>query len=143
MSRSPYEVLGVGKNATQKDIQSAYRRLAKKLHPDLNPGDKDAEDRFKAVSAAYALLGDEDKRGKYDRGEIDETGAETPPRHFYRDYASAGDTASRYESAHSFSDFGAADDIFSGFFFKAQPRPTPIQGPRCLLFHGDRLPRGC
>ncbi|MFD1326515.1 DnaJ C-terminal domain-containing protein [Mycoplana ramosa] len=116
MSRSPYEVLGVGKNATQKDIQSAYRRLAKKLHPDLNPGDKDAEDRFKAVSAAYALLGDEDKRGKYDRGEIDETGAETPPRHFYRDYASAGDTANRYESAHSFSDFGAADDIFSGFF---------------------------
>ncbi|HUH48303.1 MAG TPA: J domain-containing protein [Mycoplana sp.] len=116
MSRSPYEVLGVGKNATRKDIQSAYRRLAKKLHPDLNPGDKDAEDRFKAISAAYALLGDEEKRGKYDRGEIDETGAETPPRHFYRDYASADDTAGRYESAHSFSDFGAADDIFSGFF---------------------------
>ena len=44
MSRSPYEVLGVGKNATQKDIQSAYRKLAKKLHPDLNPGDREAED---------------------------------------------------------------------------------------------------
>lgn len=116
MSRSPYEVLGVGKNASQKDIQSAYRKLAKKLHPDLNPGDKDAEDRFKAISAAYALLGDEEKRGKYDRGEIDETGAETPPRHYYRDYASAGDTANRYESTHSFSDFGDADDIFSGFF---------------------------
>ncbi len=116
MSRSPYEVLGVGKNATQKDIQSAYRKLAKKLHPDLNPGDKDAEERFKAVSAAYALLGDEEKRGKYDRGEIDETGAETPPRQYYRDYASAGATGGRYEGNQSFSDFGNVDDIFSGFF---------------------------
>lgn len=116
MSRSPYEVLGVGKDATQKDIQSAYRKLAKKLHPDLNPGDKDAEDRFKAISAAYAVLGDEDKRGKYDRGEIDEAGAETPPRHFYREYAASGDTAGRYESEHSFHDFGLGDDIFSGFF---------------------------
>lgn len=113
---SPYETLGVSRDATQKDIQSAYRKLAKKLHPDLNPGDKGAEDRFKAVSAAYAVLGDEDKRGKYDRGEIDETGAETPPRHYYRDYAQSGDTGARYESAHGFSDFGEADDIFSSFF---------------------------
>lgn len=116
MSRSPYEVLGVSKNATQKDVQSAYRKLAKKLHPDLNPGDKGAEEEFKAISAAYAVLGDEEKRGKYDRGEIDETGTETPPRQYYRDYASAGDAAGRYESTHSFSDFGEADDIFSGFF---------------------------
>jgi DnaJ-class molecular chaperone len=116
MSRSPYEVLGVGKNATQKDIQSAYRKLAKKLHPDLNPGDREAEERFKVISAAYALLGDEEKRGRYDRGEIDETGAETPPRQYYRDYASAGDASGRYESAQGFSDFADADDIFSGFF---------------------------
>lgn len=115
MSRSPYEVLGVSKNATQKDLQSAYRKLAKKLHPDLNPGDKEAEDRFKAVSAAYAILGDEEKRGKYDRGEIDETGADTPPRQYYRDYASAGDTGARYDGGHSFSDFGD-DDIFQSFF---------------------------
>ncbi|HEV7320714.1 MAG TPA: J domain-containing protein [Ensifer sp.] len=113
---SPYETLGVSRDATQKDIQSAYRKLAKKLHPDLNPGDKGAEDRFKAVSAAYALLGDEEKRGKYDRGEIDETGAETPPRQYYRDYASSGNTAGRYESAHGFSDFADNDDIFSNFF---------------------------
>ncbi|OCP03947.1 MULTISPECIES: DnaJ C-terminal domain-containing protein [unclassified Ensifer] len=113
---SPYETLGVSREATQKDIQSAYRKLAKKLHPDLNPGDKGAEDRFKAVSAAYALLSDEDKRGKYDRGEIDETGAETPPRQYYRDYATSGETAGRYESTHGFSDFGDSDDIFSSFF---------------------------
>lgn len=116
MSRSPYEVLGVGKNATQKDIQSAYRKLAKKLHPDLNPGDKTAEEKFKSVSVAYALLEDEEKRGKYDRGEIDETGAETPPRQYYRDYASAGQAGERYQGSQSFSDFGDADDIFSGFF---------------------------
>lgn len=116
MSGSPYEVLGVSKSATQKDIQSAYRKLAKKLHPDLNPGDKAAEDRFKSVSAAYALLGDEEKRGKYDRGEIDETGAETPPRQYYRDYASAGQTGGHYQGNQSYSDFGDVDDIFSGFF---------------------------
>lgn len=128
MNRSPYEVLEVSKNATQKDIQSAYRKLAKKLHPDLNPGDKQAEEKFKAVSAAYALLGDEETRGKYDRGEIDETGAETPPRQYYRDYASAGDTTGRYESAHSFSDFGDADDIFSGFFSQRGRRPQSSRG---------------
>lgn len=113
---SPYETLGVSRDAKQKDIQSAYRKLAKKLHPDLNPGDKGAEDRFKAVSAAYALLSDEEKRGKYDRGEIDETGAETQARHYYRDYASSGEAAGRYENAHGFQDFGDADDIFANFF---------------------------
>ncbi|QRM55217.1 J domain-containing protein [Sinorhizobium sp. BG8] len=116
MSRSPYEVLGVARDAPQKDIQSAYRKLAKKLHPDLNPGDKSAEEKFKAVSAAYSLLGDEEKRGKYDRGEIDETGAEAAPRHYYREYASAGDTAGRYGSAQGFGDFTDADEVFSGFF---------------------------
>ncbi len=76
MSRDPYELLGVKRDATQKEIQSAYRKLAKKLHPDLNPGDKDAERKFKDISAAYGIVGDEDKRGRFDRGEIDATGAE-------------------------------------------------------------------
>ena len=75
MAADPYTVLGVKRNASQDDIQKAYRRLAKKLHPDLNPGNKRAEEQFKEVSAAYDLLGDTDKRGRYDRGEIDASGA--------------------------------------------------------------------
>ncbi len=62
-----YQLLGVGKNATEKEIKSAYRKLAQKYHPDKNPGDKAAEDRFKDINEAYEVLGDADKRAKYDR----------------------------------------------------------------------------
>ena len=72
------QVLGVKKDASQEEIQKAYRRLAKKLHPDLNPGNKQAEEQFKDVSAAYDLLGDPEKRARFDRGEIDASGAERP-----------------------------------------------------------------
>ncbi|MDQ0320541.1 DnaJ-class molecular chaperone [Pararhizobium capsulatum DSM 1112] len=130
MSRNLYDVLGVTRDASQKDIQSAYRKLAKKYHPDLNSGDKQAEEQFKATSSAYALLGDEDKRGRYDRGEIDDTGAEAAPRNFYRDYAGNAETAGRYESAGGFADFGdlgGAEDIFSTFF--SQRGRSQSQGP--------------
>jgi DnaJ-class molecular chaperone len=70
----PYQVLGVSKTATPAEIKSAYRKLAKKYHPDLNQDDKDVERRFKEVSAAYDILGDPDKRSKYDRGQIDQEG---------------------------------------------------------------------
>lgn len=118
MSRNLYDVLGVKRDASQKEIQSAYRKLAKKYHPDLNPGDKAAEEQFKAASSAYALLEDEEKRARYDRGEIDDTGAETAPRNFYREYAGNADTAGRYENAGGFADFGnlGDEDIFSTFF---------------------------
>jgi molecular chaperone DnaJ len=65
-SRDYYEVLGVQKTATDKEIKSAYRRLARKFHPDVNPGDKAAEDKFKEISEAYDVLSDADKRKKYD-----------------------------------------------------------------------------
>ena len=66
----PYETLGVSKDASQEAIQKAYRRLAKKFHPDLNPGNKQAEEKFKDISTAYDLLGDPQKRARFDRGEI-------------------------------------------------------------------------
>ena len=65
--RDYYEILGVGRNAGEQDIKSAYRKLALKYHPDRNPGDKAAEERFKEAAEAYAVLGDADKRARYDR----------------------------------------------------------------------------
>src|SRR5438046_790191 len=62
-----YEVLGVSRRATQKDIQGAFRKLARKLHPDVNPGDKEAERRFKEISEAHDVLSDPEKRKLYDR----------------------------------------------------------------------------
>src|SRR5580698_2870836 len=61
----PYELLGVAKDATQQDVQKAFRRLAKQHHPDLNPGDKDAQSKFQEISAAYDILGDEKKRARF------------------------------------------------------------------------------
>ena len=62
-----YKTLGVKKNAGADDIKKAYRKLARKYHPDVNQGDKAAEERFKEINEAYEVLSDEDKRGKYDR----------------------------------------------------------------------------
>ena len=76
MARDPYQVLGVPRGAGADDIRKAFRKLAKKHHPDANPGDKAAEERFKQVSAAFDILGDAEKRRKFDAGEIDADGRE-------------------------------------------------------------------
>ena len=65
--RDFYEVLGVSKSATDEEIKKAYRKLAKQYHPDLNPGDKQAEQKFKEVSEAYEILSDKEKRSRYDQ----------------------------------------------------------------------------
>src|SRR6188474_1643713 len=75
--RDPYDVLGVSKGASEGDIKSAYRGLAKKLHPDANKHDPKAASRFAELNAAYEIVGDADKRKAFDRGEID---AEGKPR---------------------------------------------------------------
>src|SRR6478752_4909051 len=70
----PYKTLGVQKTDSEAAIRSAYRKLAKRYHPDVNPGKPEAAERFKEISAAYDLLGDKEKRARYDRGEIDAAG---------------------------------------------------------------------
>lgn len=72
--RDPYQELGVAKTATPKEVKSAYRKLAKKYHPDQNPNDPKAKERFNAATQAYDIVGDEKKRGAFDRGEIDNEG---------------------------------------------------------------------
>ncbi len=111
--RDPYEILGVEKSATADEIQKAYRRLAKKLHPDLNPGNKEAEERFKEVAVAYGLLSDADKRRRFDSGEIDASGAERPRERFYRDFAGDAAAGGAYEDQSAFADLGDVDDLLA------------------------------
>jgi len=103
----------VKREATQDEIRAAYRQLAKKLHPDLNPGDKGAEEKFKEVAAAYDLLGDADKRARFDRGEIDASGAERPRERYYRDFHTANAGEHAYSAAGGFEDLMGNEDILS------------------------------
>lgn len=98
-----YDILGISKGASQQEIKSAYRKLAKKHHPDANPGDTKVEEKFKEISAAYHILGDEKLRARYDRGEIDEHGQEKM-------------AGFRGQRASASAGFGGAEDIFSEIF---------------------------
>ncbi len=74
----PYQILGVGRDAGPEEIKKAFRKLARGLHPDLHPGDQQAEERFKRVNAAYSILSDPAQKARFDAGEIDASGAERP-----------------------------------------------------------------
>lgn len=131
--RDPYEVLGVAKNASAKDIKSAFRKLAKKYHPDQNPDDPNAKERFAEANQAYEIVGDEKKRAAFDRGEI---GPDGKPRFQGFEQAAGGDPFGgfrRYSTGPGGSRFefrsstagadpfggGGADDIFSEIFGQA------------------------
>ncbi|MFH5775772.1 DnaJ C-terminal domain-containing protein [Paracoccus broussonetiae] len=111
MADDPYKALGLGKNASQDEIKKAYRKIAKTDHPDLNPDPK-AHERFKAASSAYDLLKDAEQRARFDRGEIDASGQEQAQRHYYRDYAQAGDNPYRQGT----QDFDDLSEVFSDLF---------------------------
>lgn len=127
MARDPYEVLGVAKTAPPDDIKKAYRKLVKQLHPDLHPGDKKAAERFKEVASAYDVVGDEAKRAKFDKGEIDASGQERPEQKFYREYANRGG-ARHYQSGAGFEDLGEFSDLFSDLFGQAAARGANMRG---------------
>jgi DnaJ-class molecular chaperone len=114
----PYQVLGVPRTASQDDIRLAYRKLAKKHHPDLNPGNARAEEQFKTVSAANEILSDVEKRAQFDRGEIDGAGQPRSPEASYRDYADS-ETGRRYARSGSHSRGWSTqdiDDMFGSMF---------------------------
>lgn len=135
MAQDPYTVLGVDKAASADDIRKAYRKLAKENHPDLKPGDKNAEERFKEIQAAYDIVGDVDKRARFDRGEIDAEGNERPEQQFYRHYADAG-ADHPYHSAEGYADFADMGDVFSDLFGHARHAGGSGGGTRTVRMRG-------
>jgi DnaJ-class molecular chaperone len=133
MARNPYDVLGVKKTATDAEIQKAFRGLAKKHHPDMNPGDKKAEEKFKEINAAYDIIGDDKKRPRFDRGEIDATGQEIRNpfgQGGFRGGPGGGAGFGGAQSGFGFEDMG---DIFDNIFGGNARRPQsgtrrPIKG---------------
>ena len=137
-----YELLGIRKDATEKDIKQAYRRLARRYHPDVNPGDKTAEAKFKEINAAYEVLSDKEKRAKYDKygdkwqyaDQFEKAGGQ--PQSQYYEYSPGEETSFRYGE-----DIGGMDNIFEELFRggrsrtsfrRAQPRrgqdlETPVE----------------
>jgi DnaJ-class molecular chaperone len=114
MATDPYEVLGVKRDADEAAIRAAYRKLAKRHHPDLNPGKPEAAERFKQINAANDLLSDPEKRARFDRGEIDAEGNETARGPTWRDYAEAAGRE-KYRANASFDPDDLSDILGAAF----------------------------
>jgi molecular chaperone DnaJ len=115
--KDPYEILGISKNASKDEIKKAYRKMARKYHPDANPGDESAETKFKEVSEAYSILSDPQQRAAYDRF----------------GYAGIGDMGAAGAQGDPFAGFGFGDifsNIFSDFFGGGATRRGGRRGPR-------------
>ena len=135
MAKDYYELLGVKKDATEKDIKQAYRRMARKYHPDVNPGNKAAEAKFKEINAAHEILSDKEKRAKYDKygdkwqyaDQFEKAGgAGRPQQPQYQEYSPNDETGFHFGGGS-----GGMDSIFEdllrggrsgGFSRRAQPK---------------------
>jgi DnaJ-class molecular chaperone len=129
--KDPYETLDVPRTATDTEIRDAFKKLARKYHPDLHPGDKAAEEKFKDISAANDFLKDTEKRRKFDAGEIDASGAERPQERYYRDFADGP----AYTSHAAQNGFGSNEELeeflaraFAGAGRRSQDR-SRARGP--------------
>ena len=129
MANDPYQELGVPRTADADTLRKSFRKLAKELHPDRNPGDAKAEERFKRVSGAFDLLGDPEKRAKFDRGEIDADGREAA-----RGFDPRGGGAGGFGGAGPGGGFGARfegaelDDILGEMFSRGGGGFSPRGG---------------
>ena len=124
-----YKILGVAESATPKEITRAFRKLARELHPDANPGDQAAEERFKEVSAAYEVLGDEDKRKEYDQvramGPLGGMGfGGAPGGGFSGGFGPGGGATFNFDA----SDLGGLGDLFGGLFNRGGGRRGGARG---------------
>jgi DnaJ-class molecular chaperone len=121
--KNPYQILGVSKTADQAEIKKSYRKLAKRYHPDLNPGNKNAEKKFKEVSHAFDQIGTEEARAKFDRGEeFEETYQSKGKSSFYDSQHQGG----RY--SYSFGEDIGGDDFFGNLFGGARHRDINFPG---------------
>jgi len=136
MAADPYQTLGVTRGANEKDIKSAYRKLAKELHPDRNTDNPKASERFSEVTRAYDLLSDKDKRAQFDRGDIDGEGNPAMNYGFGGGGPGGGQRGFRTEGFEGFGNEGVdLGDIFEGLFGGGR-------GGRSGGFGGQRAPKG-
>ncbi len=127
-----YKILGVGEKASQKEIKDAYRKLARKHHPDANPNNRQAEERFKEVSEAYEVLGDKRKRQEYDQGAKLFQGAGFGPGGFGGGYQNV---RINFEDLGDLGGFGSSIfDLFTDPFRRKQKGPQPTRG-RDLVYN--------
>ena len=132
MASNPYETLGVDSKCKQDGIKSAYRKLAKKFHPDLNPGNKKAEERFKDISLAYELICTVEARAKFDKGELDEK-LERESRHQRRPfYSQTQKGGGRYSNQ-----FEGMDEDFLSSIFSQTGRHRDSEQPEDELYQMD------
>jgi curved DNA-binding protein len=134
--KDPYEILGVPRTASQEEIKRVYRRLAKETHPDRNPGDKNAEKRFKEVRAAYEVLGDPQRRAQYDR-----FGAGGPTPEFHTWTTGGGGTPFE-DIRFDFGSLGDLSSIFEQFFSRGGERVRPRSTQRRVRPRGADLEHG-